>query len=365
MTRPDADGERRNDRQDPPANSWADEPHYSADNETTEPPRQTPAWRDRLYMIWDLIILALVAASLLLILFDTLYLLQWFRDLLSLVPPIAAAAQWLNDNFNTIDLWFVAIFIFDVLAGWAFAIWEHRYHRWYFYPFVRWYDVLGCVPVGGLRFLRILRMIGLLVRLQRSGLIDIRKWRIYRFLYKYYQILLEELSDRVIVRMLTDVQEGFLSQGNISRRVTSEVLMPRQQQLVDDVSNRVQRILGESYAHHRDDINQWVSGLVKRALHDNTTVQGLQRLPMGHQLVDAMDEAITDVTRNLIREAVVGIRSPQFRTLLEEVANRTIERNMPSQQADYRTLEEVLSEVLEVVKSEVKVQRWKERYFGD
>ncbi|WP_227875769.1 ion transporter [Kushneria konosiri] len=348
----------------PPANSWADQPRSDDPEEDKhEPKRDIPLWLERFYLVWDLVIMVLVSTSLLLILFDTLYLTGPFRDLLSAISPtLEQWGGWLHANFETIDLWFVAVFVFDVLMGWAFAIWDRRYHRWFFYPFVHWYDVLGCIPVGGLRLLRVLRVIGLLVRLQRTRLIDIRTWGIYRFFYKYYEIVLEEVSDRVIVRMLTDVQEGFLSKGNISRRVTDEVLLPRKQQLVDDVAHRIQRILGESYAEHREDINDWVSGLVHRAITENPTVRSLQRLPLGAQMVEAMDEAMADVASRLIREAVIGIRSPDFRSLIEELANRTIDRSVPVSASDYQALEQVLVEVLDVLKSEVKVQRWKERY---
>ncbi|WP_456269345.1 ion transporter [Kushneria sp. AK178] len=359
-----SDDRTRDDRY-PPANSWADQPRGDAPEEDKHRRRQDiPRWREQFYLVWDLIIMVLVSASLLLILFDTLYMTGPFRAMLGAISPsLEQGGAWLNANFETIDLWFVAVFVLDVLGGWAFAIWEKRYHRWFFYPFVHWYDVLGCIPVGGLRMLRVLRVIGLLIRLQRTRLIDIRTWGIYRFFYKYYEIVLEELSDRVIVRMLTDVQEGFLSKGNLSQRVTNEVLMPRKQQLIDDVSVRVQRVLGESYAHHRDDINTWVSGLIHRAVTENPTIRSLQRLPMGAQVVEAMDEAMADVTSRLIREAVIGIRSPDFRSLIEELADRTISRSVPASTSDYQALEQVLVEVLDVLKDEVKVQRWKERYY--
>lgn len=347
----------------PPADSWADTPHAGGrkGGGAKQQKRDMPPWRRRFYLVWDAAILVLVALSLLLILVDTLYMSATVRTLLE-AASLEAPVRFLSDHFRTIDLWFVAIFLLDVLIGWGFAIWERRYHRWFFYPFVHWYDVLGSIPVGGFRLLRILRVVGLLMRLQHANIIDMRTWRIYRFLYKYYEILLEEISDRVIVRTLTDVQEGFLSHGELSRRVTDEVLMPRKQQIIDDVSRRVQRTLGESYAYHRDDLNAWVGGIVHRAVTENPTIRTLQRMPMGDRVVEAMDEAIRDVTNRLIREAVVGLRSPDFRSLIEEVANRAIERSVPSDAREYQALEEVMNEVIDVIKSEVKVQRWKERY---
>ncbi|HBZ99013.1 MAG TPA: preprotein translocase subunit SecA, partial [Pseudomonas sp.] len=52
---------------------------------------------------------------------------------------------------------FVAVFLLDVLLGWTVALFERRYARWYYYPFAHWYDVLGCIPLAGVRWLRGLR----------------------------------------------------------------------------------------------------------------------------------------------------------------------------------------------------------------
>src|SRR5699024_12405934 len=100
-------------------------------------------------------------------------------------------------TFAFIDLCFVAVFAADVLFGWAVAIWQRTYYRWFFYPFLHWYDVLGCIPLSGFRWLRVLRLIALGVRLQRLEIIDVRNWRQYACLRHYYDIVVEDRSDRV------------------------------------------------------------------------------------------------------------------------------------------------------------------------
>ena len=52
------------------------------------------------------------------------------------------------------------------------AIRKQTYPRWYFYPFLHWYDLLGCIPIGSFRMLRLLRLISLTIRLQKMGIID-------------------------------------------------------------------------------------------------------------------------------------------------------------------------------------------------
>ncbi|MGO2055148.1 MAG: ion transporter, partial [Halomonadaceae bacterium] len=145
---------------------------------------------------WDFFILTLVVINLALLLFDSLFLLGPINQGIASIAPgfHSFYDTTIHSRFIAIDLVFVSFFIADVLLGWSIAIAERRYHRWFFYPFVHWYDVLGCIPLAGFRLLRILRVVSLLNRLNRLGLIDVTRWDIYLFFAKYYDILLEELS---------------------------------------------------------------------------------------------------------------------------------------------------------------------------
>ncbi|OHV07841.1 preprotein translocase subunit SecA [Kushneria phosphatilytica] len=321
-----------------------------------------PRWRELLYISWDCAIVALVSLSLALILFDTLYALTPLPALLNAISPdLREAGGWLHRHFTTIDLWFVAILAFDVLAGWILAIVERRYHRWFFYPFVHWYDVLGCLPVSGLRVLRILRVIGLVIRLQRMGIVDVTRWRLFLFFNHYYQILLEELSDRVALKLLDNLQEEIRDSNRLPERVVERVLRPRKQQLIDDIAHRVNTLVSEGYGHNRDHVETWITGLIHRAVTENPSMRRLSRMPMGAGVVEALDETLADVVTRLIREAVIGMRSPEFTALAGELADSGFDVMTRVGREESHSLEEAMIEVLEIVKEEVATQRWKER----
>lgn len=60
---------------------------------------------------------------------------------------------------------FVSIFIAELLIRWMVTIHQKTYHKWFFYPVIHWFDVLGCIPVGSFRWLRLLRVFSILYRL--------------------------------------------------------------------------------------------------------------------------------------------------------------------------------------------------------
>ena len=319
---------------------------------------------ERLHLAWDLLILLLVVANLALILFDSLFLLPPLNHAFATLAPGLHDAydRHVHANFIEIDLVFVAVFVLDVLLGWAAAIAERRYHRWFFYPFVHWYDVLGCIPLGGFRLLRVLRIVSLLHRLQRLGLIDVHRWQVYAFFAKYYDILMEELSDRVALRLLDNMQEQIRSSDSLSTRVIDRVVMPRKQQLIQELSQRLEEMAGNAYARNREETMRYVSALVGRTVAESQEIRRLRRLPMGHAFARSMQSSLSDLACRLVHEALKGLRSPEFTALVERLAESGFDTWLQVDEHTDRVTEQVLVDMLELMKEQIAVKQWRHRY---
>ncbi|MGM0982708.1 MAG: ion transporter [Pseudomonadota bacterium] len=319
---------------------------------------------ERLHLAWDLLVITLVIANLTLLLFDSLFLLAPLNAAFEATAPglHESYSQVIRANFIAIDLAFVAIFLLDVLLGWAVAIAERRYHRWFFYPFVHWYDVLGCIPVGGFRLLRILRVITLLQRLQRLGLIDVRRWYLFQVAAKYYEILLEELTDRIAIRMLDNFQSQLRSSDSLSTGVVEKVVRPRQQALIQEISQRLEAMADNAYTHHRPDILRYVRSLVGRTLAESPEIRRLERLPLGSQLSRGLESSISDLACRLVNEALEGLQSPEFSALVEHLADSGFDAWLRTDSHSERVTEQVLVDMLELLKVRIAVKDWKHKY---
>ncbi|ANF59177.1 ion transporter [Halotalea alkalilenta] len=327
-----------------------------------QPPPVSPA-RARFHDIWDAIIIIVVCLSLGLILFDTLYRWTALPALLeALSPSLNAAGGWLSANATRIDLIFVAIFVIDLIGGWTMAILERRYHRWFFYPFVHWYDVLGSLPIAGLRFLRILRVIGLVARLQRRGVIEIRDWRIYRFFNKYYQVALEELADRIAIKLMTSAQEEIRLGDSLPKRMIDEVLAPRRDVLVGVISERLNGLVAFARDRHRGDLERYLISSTRKVLDENPRLRTLKGLPFGDHLARSLESSLIDVIQRLVRDSNQALSSDQFQHATERLVGDVFDRALADPALSDGRLEETLIDVLEVLKDEIQLQRWKERY---
>ncbi len=326
--------------------------------------RTTSSARERAHLLWDLFIIVLVIVNLTLLLFDSLFLIPPLNGAFEAVAPglHAAYEQNIHANFLSIDLAFVAVFLLDVLLGWAVAIAERRYHRWFFYPFVHWYDVLGCIPLSGFRLLRVLRVVSLLHRLQRMELIDVRHWYLYRVAAKYADILMEELTDRIAIRMLDNVQQELTAGDDLSSSVIERVVEPRKQALIREVSQRLESMAGDIYTQNRDDTLRYVRGLVSRTLAESPELKRVSRLPMGSQLTKGLEGSLSDLACHLVDEALSGLRSKEFASLVEHLAESGFDAWLRTDPQTEQITEQVLVDMLELLKERIAVKGWQQKY---
>lgn len=312
---------------------------------------------------WDAIILVLVALSLVLILFDSFYRFTPLPWLLNVIwPALDHQAHWLSDHASQIDIWFLTIFWIDILAGWLVAIVQRRYHRWFFYPFVHWYDVLGSLPITNFRWFRILRVLGLMVRLQKSGCVDFTQWRFFLFFQKYYNILMEELSDRVAVKLLTTVQEDIRHDGDIGANIKESVIDPQREQLSAEIATRASALINEVRAHTSADVEGYLVDSTRKVLEDNANIRMLKSLPFGKQLSHSLESALIDVLTQLLRETSKGLESAEFKSSVERIVGHCVNDVLANPTLSEGQFETILVDTLEMLKTRVEKKRWKERY---
>jgi hypothetical protein len=101
----------------------------------------------------------------------------------------------IHPDFLFYDLFFIGIFAAVFIFEWIVSrSATQAYPRWYFFPFMRWYDVISLIPVGSLRLLRLLRLASLLIRLHKRGVIDLTDSRVYRFFEFYFNVFVDEVT---------------------------------------------------------------------------------------------------------------------------------------------------------------------------
>ena len=192
------------------------------------------------WFVIDFLMLALLLINLLWIIFDWLFAADFIQQgMRNHVNWFYQSYLPVHKNFVLYDMIFVAIFLSEFVIRWGRAVFRQTYGRWYFYPFIHWYDLIGCIPVAGVRILRFLRVFSILYRLHKYQIIDLTQNRVYKFVEFYCDVFLEELSDRIVVKVLSGTQEELKHGSPLIHRIQEEILLPRRELLVDWLSERL------------------------------------------------------------------------------------------------------------------------------
>lgn len=314
------------------------------------------------YILVDLIMVWLIIINLLWIVFDTLFNSKTFQDALSWAAPDFTTfyRDTIHPDFIAYDMIFVSVFITELLIRWAVAIYQKTYHRWFFYPFVHWYDVLGCIPVGSFRWLRLLRVISILYRLQKYKIIDLSNSYPFRFFKKYFNVLVEEVSDRVVVNVLEGVQDEVRAGNPVVGKILSEVLLPQKQLIIEWLTDKINDITDTVYPPRKEQLRSYIDNVISESISRDAKVAALERMPViGEQIAEIIESTVSDVVFSVMDRLVTDIGHEDTDILVKELADIILERVMEPSDALNEAAREVLLDAIEVIKDEVKVQRWK------
>ncbi len=314
-------------------------------------------------IVLDLLMITLLMINLLWIVFDWLFTVEYFSLLIQkYLNSFYEFYLPINKKFWFYDFIFVGIFLVEIIIRWIIAIKRKTYHRWFFYPFVHWYDVLGCIPVGSWRILRILRIISITFRLQKLKIIDISKNYVFKVINKYFNVLMEEVSDRVVVNVLEGIQDETKTGTPVVSRIIDEVVKPQKEILVDIIASKVQTITKSTHLVYENELEDYIDLKVSQAIEKTAEMKLLSKVPMiGSVLGTSIEKTVGEVVFNVINGILYDLSSDKNDATINQVAGKIVDNLLEEVEIGVgeKIIEDVLVDSIEIIKDQVKIQQWK------
>lgn len=325
--------------------------------------RDTLKSKYSILIVIDILMMLLLLSNLTLILFDWIYSVTLINEAIEKYLPdfYAFYDHSIHQNFESIDLVFVLIFLSEFILSWILAIIQKAYYKWFFYPILHWYDLAGCIPIGSFRFLRILRVFSILVRLNNLKVIELSKSYIVIKLKKYYGIIVEEISDRVVVNILEGVQDEIIEGGPVVDDIIQKVVKPKQELIVEWVSKRIEHAVEQDVMKRQDEISEYVRQLISESLSKNEELRTLELVPvMGKKITETIQKSISNTINDIIEQALIDLASYKNKLLIKETTDviiKSIEFKDEDKEVN-KIYSDIAIEVIEIVKKQVLVKKW-------
>jgi hypothetical protein len=179
---------------------------------------------------------------------------------------------------------------------------------------------------------------------------------------KYYRVIVEEVSDRVVLNVL----DGFKSEvrrGNpVAERIIREVIEPVKPELVNWISDRVQGVMDKHYEDYRPDVQAYVDQRICEAVDQNKEIGTFEAIPvLGGTIRKTLESAIADITFHVLNGLIEDLASSRNKAVIDELSEVMVDAVLFEEED--RKLDEMVRNMVvravDVVEEEVKVQQWK------
>ncbi len=260
----------------------------------------------------------------------------------------------LTDHFWILDLPFLILFWIEFTVRWILALKRKTYSRWFFFPIFNWYDVLGLIPVSFFRPFRLLRAVSMYMRLRRSELSNVGKDVFTRTVLYFSNIITEEVSDRVAMKILTEYHEE-VADGTHARIIQS-VVEPRKTEIETVLANQIRQTLTDPKTIDR--LRSLLSINLENAVEQS---EAFQTIPLPNVVLKPAFRAIGEVILDTTLETVTGtLESAEGEEAVRAVAEAVLDDVFygPGMVEMEVLVKEITLQVLEHMMDVVQVKKW-------
>lgn len=326
-------------------------------------------------IILDLLMVLIAVINLNWIVFDWLFSFPEIQNIFSHTLPRFGAfyLKEIHEDFYHYDLIFVGIFLSELSFRWITAIFQKTYPRWFFYPFIHWYDVLGCIPIGSFRFLRVLRIISIIYRLQKLNIIDIRNNIFYETFDRYLNIVVEEISDRVVVSVLDGVQKEVSGGHPIVQKINIDVIQPQKDQLLMWMDLEFSSAIQQAFYSNENNIKNYLTNIIAINLGAVSEEEITKYGQNNEQVYNSAELKTTFLKKplfNVSKRLAHGAVFDALSSFIDDIGNpdkpriqalvNQIGESLKDQQLEplSELLTDTVVQIIEKIKEEVGVRQW-------
>jgi len=259
-----------------------------------------------------------------------------------------------TDHFWMLDLPFLLVFWLEFLVRWAMAVRRRTHARWYCFPIFNWYDVLGLLPSDYFRPFRLLRLVSVYMRLRRSELSSIGKDYFSRTVAYFSNILTEEISDRVALRILSELEEEIRDGTHV--RIARATVEPRRADIERVIVDEIVAVLTDEETMAR--LRELLHLNLENAVRDS---ERLQTVPIPNAILQPLVTVVGEIIVDTSLETMVStLGSDEGRLALQEIVASVLgELFYGPALAEMESLsQEIVLEVISHMKEVVAVKKW-------
>lgn len=317
----------------------------------------------KVYLVYDIFMMIIIIVNIFCITTDAIlmsHFSQWIAQWLNLSDSLTTYQTTFHPWVILTETWFICFLILELIIRWIIAATRHHHQRWFFFPFIHWYEVLAIFPQ--LRFLRLFRVGLIAYRLHELGykVIPTSWHKTGRF---YYNVLMEELSDRVVLTVIDGIRDE-LNTSTTYRGIIHDVVHHHQKLFAQTIAEILQETLAKELNIQRHEIAKNIGLIVEKSVANTPEIhQLLKHFPIvGYRI----ENQLQSIGKRLGEQITQGIIDPlasgstqQPNTTYRLISRKISEIDINNQSLE-KLVESVVHESLKSIRKQVKVKQWQQ-----
>jgi len=256
------------------------------------------------------------------------------------------------------ESWFITFLIAELGIRWLIAIVNKHHARWFFFPFIHWYEILAIVPY--LRFLRLIRVGIIAYHFHELGYQVIPDKIMKRILF-YYRVIMEELSDRVVITVIDGIKHE-LDTSSSHKKIIHDLIDHHREHFAHTLAEILQESLAIELKAQSNYITNNVGQIVRQAIEDTPQLTQLLRLiPIAGNMIE---NQIQNIGQQLGENITQGLIQPftqdhpqKPNPTYQLISTKLSQLNIDNQSLE-KLVESIVYESLESLRKQVKVKQW-------
>lgn len=323
----------------------------------------------KLALLYDILMLLVIIIDLSIISLDLVLMSKFaaqLADWLHLSEQLGFYVENIHHPLRVLGGFFTIFLVVELAFRWLLSILSKEYTRWFFFPFIHWYEVLGCFPQ--FRALRLLRAFFIGRKLYQLGYQVLpQKW-IDRGNF-YYNVLFEELSDRVILTATDNLRQQFADE-KANQRFIEETLVKNRPQIQAMLSSILKEELSPqltklAHSEATQELSVQVGVAVQEALNNTPELRRyLRMIPIAGSLIEGQLHSISQSIGENITQTLFSHLTQKHITdvIIDEIADSISNIDLDNPELDALVLS-IVNDGLTAFEQQVKVQQWKHQQY--
>ncbi|MFC3901870.1 hypothetical protein SAMN05421749_101537 [Acinetobacter marinus] len=323
----------------------------------------TTQWK--LFLVYDVIMMILIVLNIL-VLFIHFVIHSDFGSWVAQVMHLSNLRQDYIHTFDpiiqVIDRYFIIYLIAELGVRWLIAIIYKHHQRWWFFPFVHWYEVIAIIPM--LRFFRLLRAGVIAYRLHELGYQVVPQNILNRAKF-YYDLVMEELTSRIVLTVLKQAEKEMNDSDGENQRI-HQLIDRHREQFAQVLAGVLQQSLPKALLLQRQNISENIGQIVYQAIDDTPELtQLLKLMPVVGSRIESLIQAIGQrLGENISSGIIDGLAQPSSvgqvaNPVLTEVAQEVSQIKLNTAEID-ALADSIVQESLDLIREQIKIKQWQQ-----